>query len=126
MRFVSAAVVVCFAAVSAFAQSSDMFVTKTAPASTTVGSDITFTVTVGNNGPDDAPNGRFHDVLPADVTFVSINQTTGPAFTCTTPSVGSTGNVDCTVTSSPLAVGTFAQFDIVVNVSAPAAGTTLI
>src|SRR5690242_2150647 len=100
MRFVSAAVVLSFVAVSAAAQSSDMFVTKTAPASTTVGSNITFTVTAGNNGPDPAPNGRFSDALPADVTFVSINQTAGPAFTCTTPTVGQTGNVDCTVTSS--------------------------
>jgi uncharacterized repeat protein (TIGR01451 family) len=103
---------------------SDMFVFKNAPATATTGSNITFTVTAGNAGPNDAPNAHFNDVLPADVGFVSINQTTGPTFTCTTPAAGASGTVICTIAT--LAAGTSAQFDIVVTVDPQAAGTTLI
>ena len=102
----------------------DLFVTKTAPATTTVGANITFTVTVGNNGPDVATSANVNDVLPSATTFVSINQTTGPTFTCSTPSVGSSGTVSCSIAT--LASGAVAQFDIVVNVSAGSEGTTLI
>lgn len=124
MRRVVVAVVVSLIALSAAAQSSDMFIFKTAPATATVGSNITFTVSVGNGGPDDAPFANFDDVLPSDVTFVSINQTAGPTFACTMPSVGSTGTVTCSI--NPLPTGDVAQFDIVVNVSPSAAGQTLI
>ena len=124
MRSVCAAIIGCLVAVSAAAQSADLFVTKTAPASASVGSNITFTVTMGNGGPDDAASANFDDPLPADVTFVSITQTTGPMFTCTDPGVGSTGTVNCSI--GTFAAGDVAQFDIVVNVSPSAAGTTLI
>jgi uncharacterized repeat protein (TIGR01451 family) len=124
MRRVVVAVALSLIAVSAAAQSSDMFIFKSAPGTATVGSNITFTVTVGNGGPDDAPFANFDDVLPADVTFVSINQTTGPTFTCNTPQIGTTGTITCSI--NPLAAGAVAQFDIVVLVSPTAAGTTLI
>lgn len=124
MRGVCVAVFAALVAISAAAQSSDMFVFKSAPATATTGSNITFTVTVGNGGPDDAPNAHFDDVLPADATFVSVSQTTGLAFGCTTPTVGSTGTVTCSIATLP--ASSTAQFDIVVNVAAKAAGTTLI
>src|SRR5437764_1407729 len=124
MRGVCVAVFAALVAISAAAQSSDMFVFKSAPATATTGSNITFTVTVGNGGPDDAPNAHFDDVLPADATFVSVSQTTGLGFGCTTPTVGSTGTVTCSIATLP--ASSTAQFDIVVNVAAKAAGTTLI
>src|SRR5205085_11242437 len=64
------------------------------------------------------------DARPADTTSFSINQTAVPSFTCTNPGIGSTGTVTCTI--GTLTAGTSAQFDIVVNVAAKAAGTTLI
>jgi uncharacterized repeat protein (TIGR01451 family) len=103
---------------------SDMFVFKSAPATAATGSNITFTVTAGNAGPNDAPNAHFVDVLPSNVGFVSINQTAGPTFNCTTPAAGASGTVTCTIAT--LTAGTSAQFDIVVTVDPKAAGTTLI
>lgn len=54
---------------------------------------------VFNYGPDSAQNVRFVDVPPPNTTFVSLTQTTGPAFTCTTPAVNSTGTTTCTRTT---------------------------
>jgi large repetitive protein len=124
MRSVCTAVLTFLVAVTAAAQSADLFVTKTAPATASINTNITFTITLGNGGPDDAAAATFNDPLPADVTFVSYTQTTGPTFACTTPSAGSTGTVNCSIAT--LTAGDVAQFDIVVNVSPSAAGTTLI
>jgi uncharacterized repeat protein (TIGR01451 family) len=124
VRSVCTAVLTFLVAVTAAAQSADLFVTKTAPATASINTNITFTITFGNGGPDDAAAATFNDTLPADVTFVSYTQTTGPTFGCTTPSVGSTGTVNCSIAT--LTAGDVAQFDIVVNVSPSAAGTTLI
>jgi large repetitive protein len=102
----------------------DLYVSKTAPATAVAGSNFTYSIDIGNLGPNDAASATLTDVLPADATFVSYTQTTGPTFTCSTPSVGSSGTVSCSVAS--LTAGTTAHFDIVVNVSAQAAGQTLI
>lgn len=126
MRVVWAAAFTFLLAVSAAAQSADLFVTKTAPATATVGSNITFTVTVGNNGPDDAAFANLDDTLPAGVTFQSYNQTTGPTFNCTAPPVNSTGSFTCSIATLPAGAGGTAQFDIVVKVSPGTEGTTLI
>lgn len=119
------AFVCSFVAASAAAQSADLAVTKLAPATATVGSTITFQVTLINNGPDDASNAGFIDSLPADATFVSNNQTSGPTLTCTNPNVNDPGGtVNCTI--GTLTAGSSASFDISVTVSPSAAGTTLI
>jgi len=121
----SAVVVSCLFAVSAAAQSSDMFVTKSGPATAAINTDVTYTITVGNIGPDDAPNARFTDTLPTGATFVSENQTAGPIFTCSTPNVGDeAGTVMCSI--GTLVAGDSATFSIVVHVLPAAAGTTLI
>jgi uncharacterized repeat protein (TIGR01451 family) len=112
------AVAVSLVALSAAAQS-DISVIKTAPATATVGSTITYQVTIGNLGPQDAPNAKFVDTLPTNVTFSSILQTAGPTFTCTT---GST--VTCSIAT--LTAGTNATFNIDVTVQPSAAGTTII
>jgi uncharacterized repeat protein (TIGR01451 family) len=60
------------------------------------------------------------DPLPADTTFVSAEQLSGPAFTCTPlPPVGGTGTITCTAAS--MAPGT-ATFRFVFHVSPTATG----
>jgi uncharacterized repeat protein (TIGR01451 family)/fimbrial isopeptide formation D2 family protein len=56
----------------------DMAVTKTVSDShPNVGTNVTFTITATNNGPDDAPNAKVVDVLPAGMTYVSSNPSVG-------------------------------------------------
>src|SRR5260370_14384056 len=110
---------------SVAAGQSDAFVTKSAPASAAVGSNVTFAVDVGNAGPDDAPNFTLTDTLPGGGTFVSESQSSGPSFNCTNPAPNAAGGtVTCTIAS--LASRAAAEFSIVINVSAAPAGTTLI
>src|SRR5262249_34751295 len=114
-------------AATAAAQSADLFVTKSAPASASVGSNVTFTISLGNGGPDDAASASFTDTLPGGATFVSLMQTSGPTFICSMPTVGDAGGtVTCSIATLPAGAGGDASFDIVVNVSAGAAGTSLI
>jgi uncharacterized repeat protein (TIGR01451 family) len=55
------------------------------------------------------------DTLPPNTTFVSETQNTGPAFTCTNPSVGGTGAVSCSIAS--LTAGTSATFTVIVHIA---------
>src|SRR5262249_46236047 len=48
---------------------------------------ITYTITLANNGPSDAQAVGLFDTLPAGTTFVSQNQTNGPPF-----ALGNNGN----------------------------------
>src|SRR5262249_34850254 len=80
-----------------------------APATATAGNNISYNITVTNNGPSNASNVSWSDVLPANTSFVSETQNTGPAFLCTT---GAT--VSCSIAS--LTPGTTATFTIVVRV----------
>src|SRR5207237_426748 len=69
----------------------DLQVTKTGPATITLGSDATYTITVANTGLSDAQSVSITDPLPAGTTFVSLAQTGGPSFTASTPSAGANG-----------------------------------
>ena len=86
--------------------SADLSITKTdSPDPATVGSNLTYTITVTNGGPDVASGVSVSDQLPASVTFVS-----------TTPSQGScsgTSTVSCAMGS--LANGASATVTIVVS-----------
>jgi uncharacterized repeat protein (TIGR01451 family) len=101
----------------------DLAVTKSdSPDPVTAGTDLTYTLGVKNNGPQDASNVTLSDALPAGTTFQSISAPAG--FTCTTPAVGAGGNVSCT--ASTLANGASASFTLVVHVAADRAnGSTL-
>lgn len=67
---------------------------KSGPASAFAGAPITYTLNVTNGGPSDAADVVLNDTLPADVLFDSV---TAPGWTCSTPAIGSSGTVSCTI-----------------------------
>ncbi|HEX6099152.1 MAG TPA: ExeM/NucH family extracellular endonuclease [Thermoanaerobaculia bacterium] len=101
---------------------SDLAVTKTdSPDPVDAGTNLTYTITITNNGPDTAVNASWSDTLPAGTTFVSMPNV--PGWGCTTPAVGGTGTVSCT--NSSFGVGS-SVFTLTVHVGAGvAAGTVL-
>jgi uncharacterized repeat protein (TIGR01451 family) len=94
----------------------DIAVTKTAAATVVAGANITYTITVTNNGPNAAATTQLSDALPPGTTFVALTQTTGPTFTCTT---GAT--INCSLASLPS--GSSATFTLVVKTATSASGT---
>ncbi|TLM97516.1 MAG: DUF11 domain-containing protein, partial [Actinobacteria bacterium] len=98
----------------------DLAVTKTGPAVAVAGNTVTYTVTLSNNGPDAASLATLTDALPAGLTFVSQQQTGGPAFT-----LSNTGNtINNGIVS--LAAGASASFEITATLAADATpGSTL-
>ncbi|HUK35727.1 MAG TPA: DUF11 domain-containing protein, partial [Vicinamibacterales bacterium] len=127
-RATLAAVIAFATTASAFAQSAaDLFITKTAPATANPGDNVTFTVTIGNVGPDPSTGVNMTDTLPPESTFVSEMQTGGPTtFVCTTPNVGDFGGSVSCVATADIAEAETETFQIVVNVPVAAAGATLI
>ncbi len=87
----------------------------------TVGSNGEFGVVVTNLGPDTAQNITFTEPVPANTTFVSFTQVSGPTFICTRPSVGGTGAVSCTTAS--LAKDAAASFKFVYQISSTSGGS---
>jgi uncharacterized repeat protein (TIGR01451 family) len=77
--------------------------------------DLTYTITVQNAGPSGASGTVTADQLPSNVQFQSLSAPAGSS--CTTPAVGSTGTVKCSLGS--LAAGSSLQLKIVVLVVAP-------
>jgi uncharacterized repeat protein (TIGR01451 family) len=109
-------------AVTTVTASADLSVNKTGPATATAGTDITYTITLTNNGTSNAASVTLSDTVPANATFVSESQTTGSTFSCTKPSGGGTGTVNCTLAS--FAPGS-ATFSITVHISPGAAGAVI-
>lgn len=75
--------------------SADLAITKTGPASVVAGNNITYTLTVTNNGFSDAQNVLVKDTLPPNVSFVSLGAGSDPRFACQ-PDNGNAGIVNCT------------------------------
>jgi uncharacterized repeat protein (TIGR01451 family) len=110
------------AASPARAQTADLAVAKSGPATATSGSNVTYLIALQNNGTDDASAAQFDDAVPAGMTFVSATQTAGPAFTCSMPAVGGGGTVTCSIAT--LANGASAAFSIVLNIPAATPANT--
>ena len=93
----------------------DLVVTKTdSPDPVVAGTDLTYTLTVTNEGPSDSQNVTLSDAIPAGTTFVSATQTSGPPFVPTIPAPGGGGTFSASI--SPLAAGASATFELVVRV----------
>lgn len=97
----------------------DVSVLKNIIANVAAGGLATCTIDVANAGPDPS-SVTMRDVLPAELSFVSLTQTSGPAFDCTTPVVGASGTINCTITL--LGAGSAASFSLVTAVSPYASG----
>lgn len=103
--------------VTTVTQSADVAVTKTAPAGAVAGTNVTYNLTVTNSGPSNATNVSLLDTLPANSTFVSATQNSGPAFACGQAA----GTITCTIAT--LNAGATATFTFVVTANAGATGT---
>jgi uncharacterized repeat protein (TIGR01451 family) len=103
--------------------STDLAITKVSGATGTTapGTTITYTVTVINNGPGAAVNVAISDPIPANTTFESLSQTSGPMFIVQAPAAGDTGTI--TLTLANMLPGQSAVFRIVLRVSQTALGT---
>ena len=100
----------------------DLAVTKAdSPDPVPAGSDISYSISLTNNGLSDAANVQLSDGIPADTTFASLTAPGG--WSCSTPAPGGTGTVTCSIPT--LASGAVANFTLEVNVNAgtPAATT---
>lgn len=95
----------------------DLSITKTdAPDPVQTGSDVTYTITVTNNGPGVAQNVSVTDNLPSELTFVSCNSTAGGVC-------GGTGNNRTVTFPSPLAIGSSATITIVATANGTGSAT---
>lgn len=102
----------------------DLAITKGAISETSSsGGQAIFSLQVTNNGPSDASAVQVSDDVPANTTFQSYDQLSGPVFTCTSPNVGETGTTVCTITS--LARGETATFVATYQIGAVANGTVI-
>lgn len=98
---------------------SDMSVSKTGPAAAGPNTDVAYTISVSNAGPDAASTVSWQDVLPGTMTFVSIVQNSGPPMSCGE----SAGTVTCTAASFP--AGLTATFTLTGHIpTGTASGTT--
>ena len=107
------------------AAEADVSVTKTTASGPVIaGTTVAYTVTVANAGPNAAQSVALSDLVPANTTFVSDTQTSGPTFSLTTPATGGTGTINGTLATLP--VGASATFAVVVLVSpSTPSGTTI-
>jgi uncharacterized repeat protein (TIGR01451 family) len=100
----------------------DLALTTTATPSTVfAGNNITYTQTITNNGPAASSGVVFTQATPTNTTFASISPPAG--WTCTTPTVGSTGTVTCN--DSSLASTDSANIVIVLNVPSTVTASTI-
>lgn len=91
--------------------------------SASANSQILFSVHVTNYGPSSGSPVQLSQMVPANTTFVSFNQLSGPTFTCVSPNEGETGTTTCDITS--LAKGESATFLATYMLGAVANGTLI-
>jgi uncharacterized repeat protein (TIGR01451 family) len=83
-----------------------------APASPVAGTSFTKTITITNDGPDEATNVVLTDDLPAGLTLVSASTTAGTCndtdpVVCTVPALASGASVTVTLTLQAASAGSF-------------------
>ncbi len=101
----------------------DILVLKSdSPDPVAVGGNITYTLTVRNDGPQAAASITLSDAIPASTTFVSVAPAAG--WSCPPLPVGGTGTQACTIAS--LAPLTSASFTLVVKVNPATPSGTVI
>lgn len=98
----------------------DVGVTLLAPEFAAPDTDLAYVIELQNGGPDPADTTTLTDMLPGDLTFGSLTQTSGPTFACSTPAVGAGGTISCAHPS--MAAGAGAGFTLVVHVPAATSG----
>jgi len=104
----------------AFCVSADLTLSATAsPNPVADGSNLTYTFSVHNGGPDASDGDTLTTNLPSGTTFVSFTKTNG---NCTTPPVGAGGTFTCARVGSLLFGNNWGPITLTVNVNAP--GTT--
>jgi uncharacterized repeat protein (TIGR01451 family) len=92
---------------------------------TSAGSQIAFQIQVKSYGPNNAATVELVNPVPADTTFVSFQQLSGPTFVCSNPDPGMTGTTTCTISSFDWP-GPDAQFLAIYEVNAGVASNTQI
>ena len=91
--------------------SADLHLTKTAAASSSLGSDLLYTITVTNDGPSDATGVVVTDPLPAGAAFVSATPTIGSCtqdlgiLTCDLGALGNGAVATIALTVTPTTLG---------------------
>lgn len=85
------------------------------------GNEITYSISVANNGASTAESLTLSDSTPANTTFVSL--LAPPGWVCSTPSVGGTGAITCT--AATLFAGSAVDFTLVVQVDTCAVSGTI-
>jgi len=94
--------------------SADLVITKTGATTASTNTNVTYTITVTNNGPTGATNVVMTDVLPAGTTFVSSSTTQG--------SCSGTTTVTCALGS----LSTAASATITLTIKMPSAPATVV
>ena len=116
--------VTTFTVIDAANPSADVSVSKgLISSSASSGQQVLYSIEVTNSGPSAAAAVQLADNVPANATFHSFGQLTGPVFTCASPNEGETGTTTCTITS--LARGETAVFIATYVVGTVATGTVI-
>jgi uncharacterized repeat protein (TIGR01451 family) len=116
---------VAVADVTVNSPSADLAVIKAGPATGHVGQQMTYTITVKNNGPSAASGVTLTDKLPKNAGFGSVRSTQGTCspkpqqqtVTCTIGSMASGATVTVTVIIKPTTKGNFTDIASVASTS---------
>jgi len=85
----------------------DIGVTKTGPDTAAADTNVTYTITVTTFGPDDVIGAQLTDNLPGGMTFVSLDTSGAPGWSCSDPGAGNNGQVACSISSSSIGDSVF-------------------
>ena len=83
----------------------DVGVAKSGPTSAGPDTDVVYTITVRNAGPQAASDVELRDTLPGTMTFESLTQSGAP-FACSTPAIDAGGTIVCTAATLPAGAST--------------------